>query len=49
VWGIIGDNAILNSVENLEKLEGLKFDTFELGKNKLRIVAIICLASRKQA
>jgi type III restriction enzyme len=37
---IIGNKAFLDFVEDLEKLEELKFDTFEVGKDKLQIVTI---------
>ena len=38
---IIGNNAFLDFVEDLEKLEGLELDTFEIGKDKLEIISII--------
>lgn len=38
---VIGNKAFLNFVEDLEKDEGVKFDTFQLGKEKLEIVTII--------
>jgi len=38
---VIGNNAFLSFVEDLEKDEGLKFDTFQLGKEKLEIVTIM--------
>lgn len=34
---IIGNGAFLEFVEDLEKLEDLKLDTFEIGKDKLKI------------
>lgn len=37
---IIGNNAFIKFVEDLEKLEDLKFETFELGKDKLTILTI---------
>ena len=37
---IIGNKAFLAFVEDLEKLEDLKFDTFQLGKDKLKIITI---------
>lgn len=37
---IIGNNAFLSFVEDLEKIEGLKLDTFEIGKDKLQITTI---------
>lgn len=45
---IIGNNAFLNFVDDLEKLEDLKLDTFEIGKDKLRIVTIMPLEDRKE-
>jgi type III restriction enzyme len=44
---IIGNKAFLDFVDDLEKLEELKLDTFELGKDKLRIVTIMPLEDRK--
>ncbi|MBP6003684.1 MAG: DEAD/DEAH box helicase family protein [Pyrinomonadaceae bacterium] len=37
---IIGNKAFMEFVEDLEKLEDLKFDTFEIGKEKLTILTI---------
>lgn len=37
---VIGNKAFLSFVEDLEKLEDLKLDTFEVGKDKLRILTI---------
>jgi hypothetical protein len=34
---IIGNQKFLEFVDDLEKLEELSFDTFEIGKDKLRI------------
>ena len=45
---IIGNNAFLEFVDDLEKLEELKLDSFELGKDKLRIVTIMPLEDRKE-
>jgi type III restriction enzyme len=45
---IIGNRAFLDFVDDLEKLEGLKLDTFEIGKDKLRIVTILPLEGRKE-
>ncbi len=45
---IIGNQAFLNFVEDLEKLEDLKLDTFELGKEKLQIVTVMPLEERKE-
>ncbi len=44
---IIGNGAFLNFVDDLEKLEDLKLDTFELGKDKLHIVTIMPMDNRK--
>ena len=38
---VIGNSAFINFVEDLEKDEGTKFDTFQLGKEKLEIVTIM--------
>jgi len=45
---IIGNNAFLEFVDDLEKLEELKLDSFELGKDKLRIVTVMPLEDRKE-
>ena len=45
---IIGNRAFLDFVDELEKLEELKLDTFEIGKDKLRIVTIMPLEDRKE-
>lgn len=45
---IIGNKPFLDFVDDLEKLEELKLDTFELGKDKLRIVTILPLEDRKE-
>ncbi len=45
---IIGNNTFLEFVDDLEKLEELTLDTFELGKDKLRIVTIMPLEERKE-
>ena len=45
---IIGNRAFLDFVDELEKLEDLKLDTFEIGKDKLRIVTITPLEGRKE-
>ena len=37
---IIGNRAFLEFVSDLERMEDLKFDTFEIGKDKLQIVTI---------
>jgi type III restriction enzyme len=45
---IIGNQKFLEFVDDLEKLEELQLDTFEIGKDKLRIVTIMPLEERKQ-
>jgi len=45
---IIGNKAFLDFVDDLEKLEELKLNTFELGKDKLHIVTIMPLEERKE-
>src|SRR5260370_321845 len=45
---IIGNKKFLDFVDDLEKLEELKLDTFELGKDKLRIITILPLETRKE-
>jgi type III restriction enzyme len=45
---IIGNQKFLEFVDDLEKLEELTFDTFELGKEKLRILTIMPIAERKE-
>ncbi len=45
---IIGNQKFLEFVDDLEKLEELQFDTFEIGKDKLRILTIMPLEDRKQ-
>jgi type III restriction enzyme len=45
---IIGNRAFLDFVDDLEKLEELKLDTFELGKDKLRIVTILPIEDRNE-
>ena len=45
---IIGNRKFLDFVDDLEKLEELKLDTFEIGKDKLRIVTIMPLEERKK-
>jgi type III restriction enzyme len=44
---IIGNQAFLKFVEDLEKLEGLKLDTFQLGKDKLKIYTIMPVAEKQ--
>ncbi|HET9402292.1 MAG TPA: DEAD/DEAH box helicase family protein [Candidatus Acidoferrales bacterium] len=45
---IIGNNAFLEFVDDLERLEEMKLDTFELGKDKLEIITILPLQDRKE-
>jgi len=45
---IIGNNAFLEFVDDLEKLEDLKLESFELGKDKLHIVTIMPMEDRKE-
>lgn len=45
---IIGNQKFLEFVEDLEKLEDLQLDTFEIGKEKLRILTIMPLEERKE-
>lgn len=45
---IIGNRAFLDFVDELEKLEELKLDTFEIGKDKLHIATIMPLEDRKE-
>jgi type III restriction enzyme len=45
---IIGNQKFLDFVDDLEKLEDLRLETFELGKDKLKIATILPVESRKQ-
>lgn len=45
---IIGNGAFLEFVEDLEKLEDLKLDTFEIGKDKLKINIIAPVEGKLQ-
>lgn len=45
---IIGNQKFLDFVDDLEKLEDLKLDTFEVGKDKVGIVTILPLENRKE-
>ena len=45
---IIGNKKFLDFVDDLEKLEELHLDTFEVGKDKLKIVTIIPTDDRKK-
>lgn len=44
---VIGNKAFLSFVEDLEKLEDLKLDTFEVGKDKLHIITIAPMEEKK--
>ncbi len=44
---VIGNNTFIEFVEDLEKLEDIKLDTFEVGKDKLQITRITPLPSEK--
>lgn len=44
---VIGNQAFIQFVEDLEELENLTLDTFELGKEKLQILTIIPLPEKK--
>jgi type III restriction enzyme len=37
---IIGNKAFMEFVDDLEKLEDLKFETFQIGKDKLKIITV---------
>jgi len=45
---IIGNKAFMEFVDDLEKLEDLKFDTFQLGKDKLQILTVQPDENKKQ-
>jgi type III restriction enzyme len=45
---IIGNQRFLEFVDDLEKLEEMQLETFEIGKEKLRILTIMPLEERKQ-
>jgi type III restriction enzyme len=45
---IIGNKAFMEFVEDLEKLEDLKFETFQLGKDKLKILTVQPEESKKE-
>jgi type III restriction enzyme len=45
---IIGNQKFLDFVDDLEKLEDLKLETFELGKDRLKIATILPVESRKE-
>lgn len=44
---IIGNKAFMEFVEDLEKLEDLKFDTFQIGKDKLKILTVQPVEEKK--
>ena len=44
---IIGNKAFMAFVEDLEKLEDLKFETFQVGKDKLKILTVQPLEEKK--
>ncbi len=44
---IIGNKAFMEFVEDLEKLEDLKFDTFQIGKDKLQILTVQPVEEKK--
>ena len=46
---VIGNKAFLSFVDELEKLEGLKLETFEIGKDKLKIITIMPVDEKKAA
>jgi type III restriction enzyme len=45
---IIGNNAFLEFVEELEKLEGMPFETFEVGKDRLQILTIMPVSEKAE-
>lgn len=44
---IIGNNAFMEFVDDLERLEDLKFETFQIGKDKLKILTVQPLDEKK--
>jgi type III restriction enzyme len=44
---IIGNHAFMEFVEDLERLEDLKFETFQIGKDKLKIITIQPMDEKK--
>lgn len=44
---IIGNNAFMEFVEDLERLEDLKFETFQIGKDKLKILTVQPVENKK--
>jgi len=45
---VIGNKAFLDFVEDLEKLEEIKFDIFEVGKDRLTILTIVPVEEKKE-
>src|SRR5262249_54995584 len=45
---VIGNNAFLSFVEDLEKLEEIHLDTFQIGKDTLKIVTILAVGEREK-
>ena len=45
---IIGNKAFMEFVDDLEKLEDLKFETFQIGKDKLKIFSIQPMDDKKE-
>jgi type III restriction enzyme len=45
---IIGNKKFLEFVDDLEKLEEMQFETFEIGKDKLRILTIMPMENRRE-
>lgn len=45
---IIGNKAFMEFVEDLEKLEDLKFETFQIGKDKLKIITVQPMEDKKE-
>jgi len=44
---IIGNQAFLDFVDDLEKLEGIKLDTFDIGKDRLKILTVAPVPGRE--
>lgn len=45
---IIGNKAFMEFVEDLERLEDFKFDTFQIGKDKLTIITVQPMDNKKE-
>jgi len=45
---IIGNKAFMEFVEDLERLEDLKFETFHVGKDKLKIITVQPMEEKKK-